>query len=383
MWSISTRFAATLPFSHTVLQKVEILQDDDSVLVDLTDLGVVVDGSVSVSRSPIQRSARLTLVDRDGTLTPSDVEDILIPSGRQLRLWRGLTYVDATPTEIVNGTANEYVPLGTFRFTATQTTSGQIVLDHVYDRAWVVQGALFEDTFTIAAGTNVVDAIANVISTAYPGVPYNFPTVDEVTGLMTYDANADPWSVAQDLAANVGLRLFFDPLGVAQLKPEPDPTVDPAVWSFDDSLSDSMLLPDPTQTWSGECYNSVTVSGESTSLTAPVRATIRDLEPSSPTRYGGPFGKRPMPLIVDEKIASASQAEARALKELQAQLGISQQVNFTSWGHPALDTGDIVYVASAARGIAQYFILDTLEVPLRASQTMAITTRARQVVTIV
>jgi hypothetical protein len=363
------------------LQKVEIIQDDQ-VIADLTDMGVVVDGVVSVSRSAVQRSARLTLVDRDGTLTPDAINDLLIPVGRQLRLWRGLIYRDATATEVLSGTDREYVPLGTFRFTAVQTQSGQIVLDHVYDRAWIVEGALFEDTFTIAAGTDVVTAVTSIITTAYPDVTYNFPTTGEVTALMTYDPNTNPWGVAQDLAANIGMRLFFDPMGVAQMKPEPDPISDPVAWSFDDSSATSMLLPGPIQTWTGENYNSVTVTGENTSLTAPVRATVRDLEPTSVTRYGGPFGKRPMPIITDSKVASKAQAEARALKELQAQLGIAQQVNFSSWGHPALDTGDIVYVASTSRGIAQYFILDTLEVPVRGSQSMSLTTRARLVVTV-
>lgn len=380
MWSISQRFAATLPYSHTVVQRVEILQDDQ-VIADLTSMGVLVDGTVTVSRSPIQRSARLALVDRDGTLTPSAIDDLLIPAGRELRLWRGLVYNDATEAEVLAGTDRELVPLGTFRFTATQSQSGQITLNSVYDRAWIVQGALLEDTLSIAAGTLVTDAVALLLSAAYPSVITNFPTVDETTPLLVYDAYADPWGLAQELAANIGMRLFFDQLGVVQMKPEPDPQADPVAWTFDDASAQSMLLPDLQQTWTGECYNSVTVVGENSTLPTPVRATVRDLEPTSPTRYGGSFGRRPMPLITDPQVGSAVQAEARARKELQAQLGIAQQVSFSSWCNPALDTADIAYVSSPSRGVAQYFILDSLEVPMRGSQPMTIATRARQVVT--
>ncbi len=199
---------------------------------------------------------------------------------------------------------------------------------------------------------------------------------------MVFDAGADPWAAAQELAANVGQRLFFDQLGTATMRPEPDPLADPVVWTFDDADAENMLLPGLEQTWTGTSYNSVTVSGESTSLATPVRATVRDLEPSSPTRYGGPYGKRPMPLITDTKVATQPQAEARALKELQSQLGIAQQVRFSTWGHPALDVADVVYVASSAQRIAQYFILDSITLPLRGANAMDITTRARQVVTL-
>lgn len=381
MWPISERFAAALRHSHQVIQRAEILQDDQ-VIYDLSAAGVLVDGAVSVQRAEIQRSAsNVTLVDRDGTLTPDTVDDLLVPTGRQLRLWRGLIYPDATEAERRAGTDRELVPLGTFRFTITETQSGAVGLTGLYDRAWIVQGALLETVVSIAAGTLVTDAIALLLTNAYPDVPLDLGTSDEVTPLMVFDGDADPWAAAQDLAANVGQRLFFNPLGVATMRPEPDPTADPVVWTFDDSEAASMLLAGLQQTWTGTCFNSVTVSGESTSLATPVRATVRDLEPSSPTRYGGPYGKRPMPLITDTKVATAAQAEARALKELQAQLGIAQQVTFSSWGHPALDVADLVYVASTDRGVAATFILDSVSMPLRGANQMNLTTRARLLVT--
>lgn len=383
MWPITDRFAAAIRHSHEVVQRAEILQDDQ-VIFDLTAAGVLVDGAVTAQRAEVQRTAsNVVLIDRDGTLTPDTVDDLLVPTGRQLRLWRGLVYPDATEDERLAGTDRELVPLGTFRFTTTETESGQITLTNVYDRAWIVQGALLENVVTIPAGTLVTDAIASLLTTAYPDVPLDLSTTDEVTPLMVFDGDADPWAAAQELAANVGQRLFFNPLGVATMRPEPDPTADPVVWTFDDADAASMLLPGLRQTWTGTSYNSVTVSGESTSLTVPVRATVRDLEPTSPTRYGGPYGKRPMPLITDTKIATAAQCEARALKELQSQLGIAQQVNFSTWGHPALDVADLVYVASTSRGVAQYFILDSVGIPLRGAGTMDVTTRARLLVTLV
>jgi hypothetical protein len=378
VWPTSSRFSELIQSSHAIATKVEIVRDD-VVIADLSALGVVVDGSVTASHSPVQRSGEVTLVDRDGTLTPSDLTDLLVPAGNQIRLWRGVQYpaqTDALLQEVPT-TTSELVPIGTFRFISTDLQFPKIDLHEVYDRAWVVQGAQLESVLTIAQGTPYVDAITNILQTAYPGVPTNFPDTDEVTSLMTFDAETDPWQVAQNLAANIGMRLFFDPMGVAQLVPETNPDTDPIVWTFDSTAPINSTLGGTTRNLFGGSSNAVVVIAENTALPAPLRAVAYDLDPLSPTRYGGPYGKRPT-FIRDEKIASQAQADHRAIYELQSLSGTHESLELLSLVNPAFEIGDIIQVYDPLRKVDCTCIVDRIVCPLRAKTSMQISTRLRQ-----
>ena len=112
-----------------------------------------------------------------------------------------------------------------------------------------------------------------------------------------------------------------------------------------------------------------------------------DSDPNSPTQWGGPFGKRYAPFIKDETIASQAQAQLRANKELQANLGFLQSIKVPALPNPAFEVGDVVRVALARADITddpiideQYCIIDAFEVPLRAAGTQTLTTRARRIV---
>lgn len=371
MYAISDRFAAALPTSHRIAQRVEVLDGYNSVLVDLTQQGVFADGEVTASRSAIQRQARISLVDDGGTLTPDDIDELLTPAGNQIRLWRGVRFGDGT---------SELVPTGTFRFTTTKVQNRRIQLDEMYDRSWIVSGARTENTYNVPKGSQIDQVIAQILTQAYPGVPMNLPDTDEVTNSMAFDADSDPWELAQQLAANLGMRLFFDPLGVVQMADEPDPDTDPVVWTFDDTDPNNMMLPTTEQSWIGNSYNMIVVTGENSSLPAPVRGVAKDNDPRSPTRYGGPYGRRLAPIIRDDTIASQAQANARAVKELRAQLGLFQQASIQSMVNPAFEVGDVVYTSSPVSGINQYYIMDGFNVPMRAAGAQAIESRSRQAV---
>ncbi len=386
MWPISDRFTAALQRDHRIVAKAEILEGEQ-VVYDFSNAdennGILVDGSVSASRSAIQRTASCTIVDQSGDLTPRDVRDLLVPGGRQIRLWRGIMFNDIQP----DGEPDiEYVPLGTFRFTQTTVEFPKIQLESAYDRSWVVSGEKSPFIISVANGTNIIDTITQLVQTAYFGVPMNLPLTNEGVNGMVFDAGADPWEVCQTLAANVGQRLFFDPMGVLQMRPEPNET-DPAVWSFDDLDDDNIGLPTVGRTWQGDGYNGVIVTASNSDLPAPLFAIAVDSDPNSPTQWGGPFGKRYAPFIKDETIASQAQAQLRANKELQANLGFLQSIKVPALPNPAFEVGDVVRVALARSDITddpiiteQYCIVDAFDVPLRASGTQTLTTRARRIV---
>jgi len=382
MWPISDRFRDALSRDHFVVVKAEILEGE-YVLAELATEGNLCDGSVTCDRSAIQRTADVTLVDRDGTLTPRDIGDLLVPKGRQIRLYRGIMFNDRLP----NGEPDvEYVPIGTFRFTEVTVNYPQIKLSGCYDRSWIISGEKLPFTVVVTQNTNVVETVTRLVQTAYPGVPMNFPITNENTLGMVFDAEADPWEVSQTLFANLGLRLYFDPMGVCTARPEPNET-DPAVWSYDDTDSANLGLPSVGRKWTGTGYNGVVVISENSDLTAPIRAYAVDQDPHSPTQWGGSYGKRYAPQIRDETIASQAQAQLRANKELQALLGFMQGIEIPALVNPALEVGDVVRCFYGREELTDspivkesFNILDGFSIPLRANSAHTLTTRARRLI---
>jgi hypothetical protein len=382
MWPISDRFAESLGKSHFVAVKAEILENE-TVLAELATEGALCDGSVKCDRSAIQRTADVTLVDRDGTLTPRDIGDLLVPAGRQIRLWRGIMFNDRLPGGVADV---EYVPIGTFRFTEVDVQYPAIRLTKCFDRAWIISGEKLPFNVAINQNTNVVDTVIQLVQTAYPGVPMNFPITNENTNGMVFDAESDPWEACQTLFANLGLRLYFDPMGVLTARPEPSES-DPIVWSYDDTDPTNLGLPNVGRTWTGDGYNGVTVVAENSDLAAPIRAFAYDSDPLSPTQWGGPYGKRMAPFIRDETIASVAQAQLRADKELQANLGFLQSITVPALVNPALEIGDVVRIAYTRTDTGEdpiikesSNILDSFEIPMRAMSTHTLGTRARRIV---
>jgi len=369
VWPISARLRAALAGDQFVATKVELLSDG-GVTVDLSEAGVIVDGQIDVDNAEVRRSGRISLVDPSGALAPGAAGDPLAPSGAELRVWRGLLLDDGP----------ELVPLATMRFVVVEANWPRLELE-CYDRAWAISGATLENNLIIASGTNYVTAISNVLATAWgTGLPTNFPDTDEVTATLAFEADADPWEIARELAANLGMVLWFDPMGVCQMTPEPDAATDPPVWRFEDSDSENLALPGDKAVWDGTGNNAVIIIGENSDATAVYRSVWYDQDPASPTRYGGPFGKRPI-TIRDEKVTSQALADLRGRKELLARLGLQQTVVLPSMVNPALEWGDVVRAVSAHNKIDQVAILERFPVPLRASGTMLLEARARQVVT--
>ena len=371
MWPISEKFVDALSRGHVVASRVDLLVDNQ--IIDLTAAGVVVDGKVECSATDTRRTMSCSLVDYVGDLLPFDPQDALAPAGSELRFWRGIDYQDGT---------EELVPIGTFRFTQVSVPAPKIELQG-YDRSWVVQGAKLENALTIAAGTNYIDAITSVLETAYgPDLETNFPDTEEVTASMVFDADSDPWEIAQTLAANLEHDLYFDPLGIATMTPTPDPETTTPIWTFDESSVVNIGLPGIALSWDiTDAVNVVIVIGENTDNTAVFRGVAKDENPSSPTRYDGPVGRRPL-TIRDEKITGPFQATMRARVELKRRIGLPQSLTIPSMVNPAFEIGDICEIVSARLGnTKQLSVFDKFSVPLRAKEAMEITTRQRLVVT--
>lgn len=294
-----------------------------------------------------------------------------IPTPRVHRL-EVVIGVDTGPTELM--------PLGVFLINDTGVTdnAGGLTVDvSGVDLSWQIARNKWTDLFIIKSGTNYADAIKKLITDRRPGTLFNFASTTRRTPRLIFGQNAtDPWKDAQEMAAAIGMELFFDARGVCTLREEPDPDVGDAVWEFSD-LSHPTMTAITRRTSAADTFNVIIARGESSAVAAPVRWVEEDLDPASPTYVLGPYGRhaeefRSAMIVTPEQARDAAQALLRRHK------GATEAVELEAIPMPALEPGDIIAVTRGRSRVAGQWLIDTLSMPLGAGQLMRATMRRQR-----
>lgn len=353
--------AAATAESHRSIAKLDVYRSGALIATDLP----VTAGSVTVdSSAAIRRRCTLTVVDPDGTLAPSEPTDALAPYGNEVKLYRGVE--------------GDLAELGVFRIEQAEVADAGAVTIALtgFDRSGTVQEARFENAYTVAEGTNYGTAIQALITDRLPSVTFNFVSTTRTTPLLTFEEGADPWEAAQNMAASIGMDLFFDAAGVCVLRPEPDPLSGAVVATFVEGVNSVVVAVNNNLT-AKPAYNKFIVTGETMDGTPPVRAEAFDNNPASPTYYFGTFGKRPR-FFRSQFITSQAQAQETADAFLRRELGGSEQVTFSAVPNPALDAGHVVQAVRSRIGVDTIAVIESLRMPLDAASFMTVVTRKRR-----
>lgn len=368
MWPVSPAFLDAVTRSHEAVVTAEVHDVSTDTVVPLG----VTDGSVVIDRTAdVNRTCRLTLVDETGTLTVHDAEDLLAPFGNELRVSRGVRYLDGTTEE---------VPLGVFRITdweASESADGLVVAVSGSDRSLVVQRAIWEDPYVIPSGVAVETALTDLLVDRFPAVSVNLPSMGAETRKVVLDgADGDPWRDARTIAQGAGWELKFDGSGtVVAVKPS-TPESEPSVTYLEGEQGVLLDLRRGVST-AANVYNAVLATAENTGLTTPLRSLVIDDDPSSPTYYHGPFGKVPRrwfsPLATTQ-----TQLDESARTLLDGILGANEDIDFRQIVNPALDDNDVVLMSRAPTGLEDVtVVLDVIEIPLTAAGAMRCSGRRR------
>lgn len=330
----------------------------------------IVEGTVTLDQTAAVRGRCDVALADNGTLglVPEDSTGLLAPYGNEVRLARGIAYQDGT-TEIIS--------LGVFRIQDAEVEdgpSGMVIRVSGLDRAQRIIDARFEEPYGVAAGTNYTTAILDVIQAAWPEVTYDLTATALTTPPLIAQEGDDRWKFAQDMAAAIAMRLYFDGDGALRLAPS---ILSSAIMTIAEGEGGVLLAAGRRWTREG-AFNRVIATGENTSETAPARGVATDNNPLSPTYYHGPFGKVPR-FYTSPFITTDAQAASAAQKILDDELGTSEQVNFGSLVLPHLEPGDTVRITRERSGIDEDHILDSITIPMAAAETMTGQTRARQI----
>lgn len=363
MLSRSVEFDTTVKYSHKIVTKAEVYSAGT-----LQRTLEITEGSITIDDAPIRRRANITLTDPTGDLTPTDATSLLSPFGNEIKLYRGIQL----------STGPEYIPLGVYGISSVRITeSGQslTMVVQLYDRARKVILARLVNDYVIAAGTNYVTAIQDLITFRYPGATFSFPTgVTNTTPRLYFQENWDIWKQAQKMAVAIGYDLYFDAYGVCTMTPVPS-IYNASVWDYSEG-PESMILSVDRSLNDEEIYNHFVVTGESTSNSTPYRGEASDTTPTSPTYIYGAFGDRPQ-FIRSGLVTSNAQAQTMATAELQKSIGQPLSANVQSIVHPAHDVGDVIRIVRDKAKIDSFFVMDKLTIPMIAERGMYFTGRQR------
>ncbi|MFF1625566.1 DUF5047 domain-containing protein [Streptomyces sp. NPDC058272] len=362
MYPITAVFRATLATSHTMVARVDAYYAGQLTIANLP----FTDGSVSVDRgSKTRRSLSLTIADPK--YLPWNALDPLAAYGQQLVVSRGIRFA--------NG-AEEWIPLGTFRI---NEPSGDVHLGPVSVTGTTMEAAIIDDKFQAPTSTRgyggCVDAIEALIRQTLPDATIVNLTAgarNPACAVATWDAGGDRWDAVTQIALAMQAEIYVDAQNRFVITDLPDVINGPVAWDIAEGEGGTLISSARTMPRTG-VYNAVMASGENSSAgTAPVSAVATDNNPSSPTRWGGPFGK------VTKQISSAlwttvGTCQAVAEFALYDAVAPNVQASIDSLPNPALEGNDIIRLTHVGR--KERWLVQSLAVPLTASGNFSINLR--------
>ena len=328
MYAVTARFLAALAESHTPVFEAKLFRPTGAV-----EPFALTGGSVTVDRKSATRRT-CSVQCADTSLIPRTATDRLATYGAQVRLARGVQV----------GEYREVVPLGVFRLDGVD---GDVDVGPVTLQGKSLECVVSDDKFTApyrASGT-VVSAITALIQRSLPtaAVVLGPATVDAPIGPRTWDVQADPWAAVQELAAVVGAEVYCDADGTFVIATLPDPLSVAPVWTVKAGAGGAYISAGRGMSADG-VKNGWLVSGENTETdVAPVQQLVVDTDPTSPTYWGGPFGRRP-DFYSSATIINSAAAIAAGNLLLRKSVAPNASADITSLPNPALEAGDVLRV---------------------------------------
>lgn len=338
------------------------------VIGDPVDL-FVIDGSITLDRTADRRGRGSLTISAVNPLTGEPVttnQDAFgaAPYGATVQVWRGFEYVAGSI---------EVVSLGIYRLDSAprQVLEQQVALDLV-DLSAQIADERFVAPRTFTKTTLVEDAIEDLILDVFPSATVHKPGDTTTLGKRTV-LEQDRWQACIDFATSIGCNIYPDADGDWQLVDVPDPTASLSVWSVDASPEGVMIDATINQTRQS-VYNGVVVTGEPAEKHAPAYALVTDDDPSSPTKWGGPFGRVP-DFYSSETIRDNTQAQAVGEARLRDLLGVARSVDLTAVPNPALEPGDQIETVFPD-GTSETHLIDAVTIGLQPDGQQTLKTRA-------
>ena len=363
MRPVSDAFLETLRGSHRMVARAKVVTgfptgvNPDGEPVPILDGDVVFDASAKI-RSTLD----LTV---PGTYWPDTPDALLAPYGNELFIERGI---------VVAGGSATWVSQGYFRIETPEQDEAPdgVVRVAAKDRMAGIIDARLEAPIQFLPNTSVQTVFNTLVLDVYPTATIEF---DFDAAATTFPGNhvceRDRYEFLAEIVKALGKIWHWDYRGVLVVRDAPSPAS--PVWEVNAGRRGVLVSMGRERTREG-VYNAYVAQGEAPGTDTVVRAVARDLTPSSPTRWGGPFGKVPA-FFSSPFITTQGQAAAAAAAMLRRQVGLPYSVNFASVPNPALEPLDPVRLVYSPRKRAEVHVLDRITIPLTADRALTASTR--------
>jgi hypothetical protein len=346
MRTVSTRFLAALRESHLVESELELLfVGAEPVLVPLEG------GEITLDRTAqVRRSGNVSIPWSLVTGRELGLDLRTLPLGGYARVWRGIHFGDGT---------RELVLLGTFRVesVAWLTVDDKATLE-LADRMAQVR----DEGFTAPYSPNGLRAAGAAYLIAYQvfGEAIRYRTLYDPAGVLTDTIYTESRADAiAELAQSVSAEAYFDAEGNYVFRRV---ELEEPVWTVDTG-EDGVMLDANEQLDRTGIYNGVYVEGQPNAKGVPVSALVVDSDPSSPTRWGGPYGRVPRVERSRTDVLTAAQAQNVARSLLARRLGLARSLTLSTAPNPALEPDDTLRIRFVD-GREELHIVDSIRLDL-------------------
>jgi hypothetical protein len=363
MRPVSDAFLRILRGSHDMCARVRVVTGVPTGVNPVGTELAISEGSVRLDANADIRSSVSVSVAAPWPTSPTAP---ITPYGPELFVERGVVRGDGV---------REWVALGYFRIDKVkqdQVPDGLLSIDGS-DRMAGLRDARLDRPLLFGTGTSVDLVFDTLVLDVYPTVTINFD-YDSLSDVFDspHAVEEDLYGFLKDLVRSRGKVMYFDHAGILQVRTAPDEHV--PVWTVN-SGAGGVLVGLNREINRVGVYNAVVVTGEAPGAGSPVRAVAYDLNPASPTLWGGQFGKVPR-FYGSSFITTEPQAQVAANAMLLRALGLPHVVDFQAIANAALEPLDPVLIEGPDG--ANVHVLETIGFPLSADGgPMAATTRER------
>lgn len=352
MRPVSDAFLRILTGSHEMCARVRVVTGiPTGTNPDGTELAVV-EGSVHLDANSDVRAGVDVTVAAPWPTTPTAP---VTPYGPELFVERGVTRGDGV---------REWVSQGYFRIDKVgqdRVPDGVLRLEGS-DRMAGIRDSRLVAPIVFGTGSSIDLVFDTLVLEVYPSVTVNFDY--DATGDVfdsPHVAEEDRYGFLKDLVRSRGKVMYFDHAGILQVRTAPDARV--PVWTVA-SGEGGVLVGMNRELNRVGVYNAVVVNGEAPGEGDPVRAVAYDTNPTSPTVWGGQFGRVPR-YFNSSFITTDAQAQVAANAMLLRALGLPHVVSFQAIANSALEPLDPVLIQGPDS--ANTHVLETLSFPLTAA----------------
>lgn len=368
MRPVSAKFLAAVRGSHRAAFRARVLSPGSSGVnpgplnADGTPTNALLieSGTCTFDRT---QQVRATLDLTVSAAWPTSATSLITPYGNEIFVERGITYADTTTEWVsqgyyrINQVEQQSAPFGAVTLTGTDRMQGLI-------------DARLPVPLQFNAGTSVISVIQTLVLDAYPWATFDSDASLSTSTLATSQITTDDrYGFINDLVTSYGMVWYWDHRGILYIHTAPSPTT--PIISVSSGSGGVLVSLSRTRNRTG-VYNGCVASGEQAADTPPVSALVVDVDPSSPTLWGGNFGKIPQ-FFSSSFLSTTLQCQSAAASLLMQSTGLPYEVDFSMVPNPALEPLDCVQLTYPGR--TEVHVLDQVTVPLDTGTALSATTR--------